>query len=339
MGSQSVRGIEADGPKRGGNGGKSGVERRQLGGIEPQVLDALGPHPLSHGPTDHVSWGQLVDEPFAAGVAQQGAVAPQRLRQQRAGHGRVMEGGRVELHELDVGHRHAGPEGHGHAVGGGFDRVGGDGEQLPGAPGGQNGVGGPHLDHPAFGVEGPHPAAASVFDQQVEGEPLLHHGGGRGPGGVDQGPLDLGTGGRPAGVDDPGGGVTALAGQGQGSSRLAVEHGAHGDELAHPGGALVHQDPDGVGIAQSGAGGQGVGQMEVGRVLVPAEHGGHTSLGPTGGRLGQLRLGQHAHPDVPGRTSPSPVGAQGGGQPHGGRQPGHTTAQNENVESGGVPAS
>ena len=90
------------------------------------------------------------------GVAQQGAVAPQGLGQQRAGHGRVVQGGRVELHELDVGHRHPGPEGHGQAVGGGLGRVGGHREQLAGAAGGQHGVGGPHLDHPAVGAEGAH---------------------------------------------------------------------------------------------------------------------------------------------------------------------------------------
>src|SRR3712207_7374898 len=46
--------------------------------------------------------------------SQQGPVAPKRLGQERPGHGRVVQGGGVELHELDVGHRHAGPHGHGH---------------------------------------------------------------------------------------------------------------------------------------------------------------------------------------------------------------------------------
>ncbi len=244
----------------------------------------------------------------------------------------------MELHELDVGHRNTGPEGHGHAVGRGLDRVGGDGEQLAGAAGGQHGVGGPHLDHPAVGVEGAHPAAPAAFHQEVESEPLLQHGGGGGPGGVDQGPLDFGTGRRPAGMDDPGGGVTPLAGQGQGSPRLPVEHGAHGDELAHPGRALVDQNPDSVDVAQTGSGGQGVGQMEVGRVIVAPEHGGHAPLGPTGSRLGELGFGQYAYPYG---SRPHQFLAhrhQGGGQPHGGGQAGHATTEDQDVESGPVPA-
>ena len=82
-------------------------------------------------------------------VAQQRAVAAQRLGQQRPGHGRVVQRGRVELHELDVGRRHAGPQRHGHAVAGGLGRVGGHREQLAGPAGGQHDVVGPHRHGPA----------------------------------------------------------------------------------------------------------------------------------------------------------------------------------------------
>ena len=120
----------------------------QPGGVQPQALHPLEPHPFGHGPADHVPRGQLVDEPLAVGVAQEGPVAPQGLGQQRAGHGRMVEGGGVELHELDVGHRHPGPQGHGQPVGGGLGRVGGHREQLAGPAGGEHGVGGPDLDRP-----------------------------------------------------------------------------------------------------------------------------------------------------------------------------------------------
>ena len=169
---------------------------------------------------------------------------------------------------------------------------------------------------------------------QVEGEPLLQHGGGRGPGGVDQGPLDLGPGGRPAGVDHPGRRVAALAGQGQGPAGLAVEDGAHGDQLVDPGRALVDQHPHGVGVAQAGPGGQGVGQVEVGRVLVPAENGRHAALGPSGGRLGQLGLGQHADAQPVGRC-PGPGRGRRGGQPDRGRQTGHAAPEDQHVEGDG----
>ncbi len=57
----------------------------------------------------------------------------------------MVQRGRVELDELDVGHGHAGPEGHGDAVAGGLERVGRDGEQLAGPAGGDEHVGGPDL--------------------------------------------------------------------------------------------------------------------------------------------------------------------------------------------------
>ena len=61
-----------------------------------------------------------------------------------------------------------------------------------------------------------------------------------------------------------------------------------------PGGALVDEDAHGLVVAQAGAGAQGVGEVEVGRVLVPAEDGGHAALGPAGGGLAELALGQDA---------------------------------------------
>ncbi len=60
--------------------------------------------------------------------------------------------------------------------------------------------------------------------------------------------------------------------------------------------SLVHQHADGGRVAQAGAGGQRVGQVEVGRVLVTAEHGGDPTLRPAGGRLRELGLGQNADP-------------------------------------------
>ncbi len=52
---------------------------------------------------------------------------------------------------------------------------------------------------------------------------------------------------------------------------VGVEHRAEGDQLVDPVRALVDQHPHGVGVAQPGAGGQGVGQMEVGGVLILGE--------------------------------------------------------------------
>ena len=141
----------------------------------------------------------------------------------------------------------------------------------------------------------------------------------------------------PPGMDDPRRGVAPLVGQRQRPAGLAVEDGAHGDELVDPRRALVHQYPHRVGVAQAGAGGQGVGQVEIGGVLVAAEHGGHPPLGPAGGRLGELGLGQYADPE------PGPAGGPVTGrchrrsQPDRGRQAGHTAPQHQDVEGAGVP--
>ena len=88
------------------------------------------------------------------------------------GHGRVVQRGRVELHELDVGRRHAGPQRHGHAVAGRLGRVGGDREELAGAAGGQHDVVGPHLDRaagPRPGGSARHADAAPALDQRGRG--------------------------------------------------------------------------------------------------------------------------------------------------------------------------
>ena len=108
------------------------------------MVDPLLGHARRHGPADHVARGQLVDEALAVAVTQQRAVAAQGLGEQRPGHGRVVQRGRVELHELDVGRGHAGPQRHGHPVAGGLGWVGRHREQLAGPARGQHDVVGPH---------------------------------------------------------------------------------------------------------------------------------------------------------------------------------------------------
>ena len=55
-------------------------------------------------------------------------------------------------------------------------------------------------------------------------------------------------------------------------------------------GPSLDEHADGVGVAQAGAGRQGVGQVQVGRVLVLATSDGrHAALGPPGGRLRRAR--------------------------------------------------
>ena len=107
-------------------------------------------------------------------VAQDRALAAQRLREQRARHRRVVQRGGVELHELEVGDRDAGPQRHRDAVAGGERRVGGDREALPGAAGRD------HACARRATVRGTPSAStrddadgAPVLDEEVGGEPAL----------------------------------------------------------------------------------------------------------------------------------------------------------------------
>ncbi len=150
------RRIEPDGGQRRRDGREAGVEGGQGGGVQPEVLDPLGAHALGHRAADHVPRGELVDEALAPGVPQQGPVAAERLGEQRAGHRRMVERGRVELHELDVGDGDTCPQGHGQPVAGGSGRVGGHREELARPAGREHGVRGPDLDEPPVGAEGAH---------------------------------------------------------------------------------------------------------------------------------------------------------------------------------------
>ncbi len=126
------------------------------------MVDALVGQHGHDGPADLVPRQQLVDEALAVAVAQQRAVPPQRLGQQRPRHRRVVQRGRVELDELEVGDRHSRPQGHGDAVAGRLGGVGRHGEELPGAPRGDQDVPRPDgLDAAARGAGGDTRAATA----------------------------------------------------------------------------------------------------------------------------------------------------------------------------------
>ena len=72
------------------------------------MVDVLFEHARGHRSGDRVPRQQLVDEPFAFGVAQQRTVTAERLREQRPRHRRMVQRRRMELDELDVGDRDTG---------------------------------------------------------------------------------------------------------------------------------------------------------------------------------------------------------------------------------------
>ena len=140
--------------------------------------------------------------------------------------------------------------------------------------------------------------------------------------GRDERPLDLGPGGGAPGVQDAGGGVAALSGQGQIAAGLAVEHRTQGDQLVDTRRALVDEHPHRVDVTQPGPGGQGVGQMEVGGVLVPADAPRPRPPGPSGSPTGRARPWSARPPAVPGASARRTTADR----------PGHAGAEDEDVE-------
>ena len=283
------------------------------------MVDTLFESPGGDGAGDLIAGQELVDEPLTVDVADDGAVSPQRLGQQRSRHGRMVQRGGVELHELHVGHGDAGGQRHGEPVPGRLGGVGRDGEELAGATRREQHVGGRDLHRSLHD----HAAAAAVADHESVEEARLVHDRRCRPDRFHQRSLDLGAGGRAAGVHDPGMRVAALAGERQPAVGVAVEAGAEGDQLADPVRSFADEDPHGVDVAEPGAGREGVGEMAVDGVLFTADDRGHAALGPAGRRLFELSLGDHAHPQA------------GGGGPHGGGQAGDTRPAHDEVEVGG----
>ena len=113
----------------------------------------------------------------------------------------------------------------------------------------------------------------------------------------DQRPLDLGAGGVAAGVHDAGDRVPTLPGEREHAAVAVagpVEHRAQRDELADPVGAFGDEHPHRVRVAEPGAGGERVGEVQLGRVG-RLERGGDATLRVPGGRLRELALGEHDH--------------------------------------------
>ncbi len=300
---------------------EANVEMIEEGGVEPHVVDVLFEHSGGDRARHDIAWQEFVDEALTAGVPEHRAVSAERLRQQRTRHRRVIEGGGMELEELEVGHCDLRPERHRHAVAGGDGRVGRHPEQLTGTAGGQQGVPGQHLERSTVGPHGAHPDAPTGIDDEVEGEglfvdlayPLTDRG--------DERPLDLRSGRRPARVDDARHRMPAFAGQFELAVGVAIETRPQSDQVHHPGGAFVDEQFHRFDVAQPHARRQGVGKMEIGLLGISRDGGRNTSLRPTRGRLTDLALGHD-----PDRQRQFLRGT------HRGRQAGHSAAEHQEVE-------
>ena len=299
-----------------------GVEPRR---IEVDVRRALARHLGEHAAHHDVARRELgfgVDrghETLAGGVAQQSAFAAQRFGHERRRRAADGQAGRMELDELEVADGGAGTIGHRHAVAGSDLGIGRAGIDLPGPAGGEDGDHGQIQRVLAVGeVEREGADAAPVDGQQIDGElVLVELHAAADPSRLRQGAGDLAAGGVAAGVGHPADGVRALAAE-HDLAVLAIEPRADLDQLAHAVGALVHEHPDGFGVAQTRAGVDRVLKVQVGGVGF-AQGGGDAALGEEGRGVVQAGLGQQT--DVP---------APRGGDRR--REAGNAAAEHEHVE-------
>ena len=221
--------------------------------------------------------------------------------------------GRVELHELDVGHGHPGPQAPWRCrrrwprAGWWSRRRAGPAPPVASSTCGRANLG--RAPDWSSAVTPTHRPPSSIRSRanvfSCSAAAVRWHGG-------DQRPLDLDAGGRTAGVHDARQAVPALASQLQARPcSSTVEHGAQRDQLVDPARTFVDQHPDRVGVAQPGARGQRVGQVQVGRVGVLVQHRGHAALRPAGRGLVELALGEHTRHACRGgrpRRAPPPTG-------------------------------
>ena len=248
-------------------------------------------------------------------------MTPQGFGQQRPWHRRVCQRSRMELEELEIGHRCPRAQRHRNPVAGGDRRVRRHREQLAGPAGRQDHVSSTHHQRTA-GLVGhlDADAAPAVEDEVVRERPLVDHHRAAAYRG-DQRPLDLGPGGGSARVDDARDGMTTLPGQFEFPGVVVIEPRADGDEVVDPGGALVDQYPHRVDVAESGTGRERVREVQVEVVVIPRQRGGDPTLGPPCGRQLQIGFGHDAD------AQPQLVrGTYGGGEA------GDPTADDHDVE-------
>ncbi|CAM5356440.1 hypothetical protein STANM309S_03463 [Streptomyces tanashiensis] len=218
----------------------------------------------------------------------------------------------MELDELQVGDLGPGAQRQRDAVAGGHARIGGGGEDLAHAAGGQDHRG--RVDRAdavvlplAHDVQGHARRTALGVRQEVQDEGVLDEAHAPVPYRLDQGARDLGAGRVPARVGDPAAVVAALPGQRDLAVGGLVEVRAGRDQPADGVRSFRDQGPHGPLVAEPGAGDEGVVEVLLGGVSL-AERGRDAALGPAGGAVVEPGLGDD-HGTQPGRGA-----AQGGGE-------------------------
>ena len=244
---------------------------------------------------DLVAGGELLDEALTGGVVQGGALAADRLGDQKAlAPGDPDYGGGMKLEQLEVRQRRAGGVGEQQADPLGAGRVGAARPQRRGAAGAEH--------YCACGDDPPVVADqaatavtvktglvwVSIGPQRARPRALEH---------ADQGLLgderrqlahDTTAGRRAPGVNDAPDRVPALQAERQAPGAVAVEADAQRLQVFHPGGRLAYEDLRRRAPDKRASGALGVGEVQLEAVIGP-ERRGEAALRPIGGCLGQRR--------------------------------------------------
>ena len=167
----------------------------------------------------------------------------------------------------------AGPQRERDAVAGRDDRVGRDREQLPGAAGRDDRVAGPDLQRRAVGSSARTPTQRppSTIRSTANHRSRTSTRSSACTAATSARSISAPVASPPAWTtrDDR---VAAFAGERERGGRAvagAVEHRAERHEVAHPVGTLGDEHPHRVGVAEPGAGGERVGEVQLGRVRRP----------------------------------------------------------------------
>ena len=137
------------------------------------------PHALVDGARDDIAgreirqWVHAGHERDTVAVAQHRALAPQRLREERSGHRRVVQRRRMELDEFEIGARDPGAERERDAVTGRQRRIRGDREALADTARREDDVRGPHRLYRPVGTQRSDPARVPALDDQFDREPAF----------------------------------------------------------------------------------------------------------------------------------------------------------------------
>jgi 3-dehydroquinate synthase len=278
----------------------------EVGHVEKHVGGAGAGDFRDNGAADDVAGGEFVGEALAGGVAEEGAVTAEGFREEESGGAIEVEGGGVELDEFDIADDGAGAPGHGDAIAGGDIGVGGVLVDAAEAAGGeQDGVGEDGVAFAVAGVVGDGAADLAILHEQIgNGGEAEEADVGKGGGFPIEGAGDFTAGGIAVGMEDAVAGVGAFAAEDE-DAAFPIELGAPFEEFLDDAGAFGDEGADGVRVAETIAGGEGILLVE-GDLVIVGKGGGDASLRILGGRLMEGVLGEDEHLAVFGKGNGGP---------------------------------